>query len=272
MLRKLTAVAPRDNDSLTVRRGQALALVMVIFIIVTAALGCVNSIIRNLPAVGNSAIGLAFFALVYAINRRGQLRLAVTIFLSGGALLVINAAVITQRPIPVVFFLSVIVVMAAGLGSPHDPLIWAVGLTGVPFAINLLLYHSLTAPMEQFRLPEGTSMASVFFLELVAIGLLWMFAGTAYLTSQLLHGTLNESYATAADAAGALLCRRGHHRSRAMPSTTSWSSTRTRAGAWCSTGSSHANLGSSLALVELLGAGATYPAGEGQVDAGVHEL
>jgi two-component system cell cycle sensor histidine kinase/response regulator CckA len=75
-----------------------------------------------------------------------------------------------------------------------------VGLTGVPFAINLLLYRSLAAPTEQFRLPEGTSIASVFFLELVAIGLLWMFAGAAYLTSQLLHETLNESYDTAADA------------------------------------------------------------------------
>ncbi len=200
MLQKLTLVASHENDTLTLRRGQALALVMVLFMIVTGVQGSVNIIALNLQASVNSAIAFTLFLLVYVINRRGQVQRAISIFLSGGVLLIIYAAVVVERPVPAVFFLSVIVVIAAGFGRPRDPLIWAMGLTGAPFVINLILYHSLAAPAEQFRLPDGTSIASIFFLEIVAIGHLWMLAGSAYLTSQLLHEAINKSEATAARA------------------------------------------------------------------------
>ena len=38
MFQKLTAVAPRDNDSLTLRRGHALAQVLLLFMIISVLL------------------------------------------------------------------------------------------------------------------------------------------------------------------------------------------------------------------------------------------
>src|SRR3954468_12802800 len=99
MLQKLTAVAPRDNDALTLRRGNALALVMLLFLILGSTLASISLVDRDLPALINSTIGLGTFMLVFAINRSGRVRSAVVILLTGGTIITISGAIISQRPI-----------------------------------------------------------------------------------------------------------------------------------------------------------------------------
>src|SRR5687767_12674667 len=81
MLQKLTAVAPRDNDSLTLRRGHALAQVLLLFMVVSLGLGAISLIDNDQPAQISTAIGMVMFGLVYAINRAGSVRLAMLILL-----------------------------------------------------------------------------------------------------------------------------------------------------------------------------------------------
>ncbi|HJZ46986.1 MAG TPA: PAS domain S-box protein [Roseiflexaceae bacterium] len=195
MLDTLLAVSPRDNDSLTLRRGHALALLMLLFIAVVGALGCLDLIMHDLPALNNSLVGLALFTLVYALNRNGYVRFAVLLLLCGGALLAVNAAVVVGSPVPTVYFLSLTIIVAAAFGPPSTPLLWAMVLSSVPFGINLLLYHSPLASTALIPLPNGATMPSLFAQELFAIALYWMLAGTAYFSSRLLKQLLDESRA-----------------------------------------------------------------------------
>ena len=195
MLQKLTVVAPRNNDALTLQRGHALAQVMLLFMIVGIALGSISLIDHDLPAFINTAIALGVFVLVYTINRSGRVRQAMVILLSGGSIITISGASIAERPIPTLFFLGVIVVVAAAFGRPLTPIIWAAGLSIVPFILNLGVYGTLTASTELIALPDGHMLPSIFTQELEALALLWMLAGTAYLSSRLLNQQLEESRA-----------------------------------------------------------------------------
>jgi two-component system cell cycle sensor histidine kinase/response regulator CckA len=198
MLHTLLIVSPRNNDTLTLGRGRALAMVMLMFIAIVGALGCLDVIMGDLPALLNSVIGLGLFGLVYAINRSGHVRAAVSLLLVGGVLVTTNGAVVVGSPVPTVYFLGLTIVVAAAFGPPHTPLLWATALTGLPFVINMLLYDSPVAPAALIPLPDGATMPSLFAQELFAIALFWMLAGTAYLASRLLHQMLDESRAATA--------------------------------------------------------------------------
>ncbi|HEU5098862.1 MAG TPA: hypothetical protein VFU22_07585, partial [Roseiflexaceae bacterium] len=67
---------------MTIRRGQALALVLLLFLSVTVLQGALDfALRRDLRIALNTTIGLTLFALVYAINRSGRVRLAVLLLL-----------------------------------------------------------------------------------------------------------------------------------------------------------------------------------------------
>ena len=179
MLQKLTAISPRDNDSLTLRRGHALAQVLLLFMVVSVGLAALSLIDRDLPAQITTAIGMAIFVLVYTINRAGHVRLAMIILLIGGTCATISGAMITQRPIPMLFFLGLIVVVAAAFGRPLTPIVWASVLSAVPFLLNVGVYGTLLAPATPITLPDGDMLPSLLTQELEALALLWMLAGTA---------------------------------------------------------------------------------------------
>jgi PAS domain S-box-containing protein len=195
MLQKLTFVAPRDNDTLTLRRGHALAQVLLLLMVVGIALAALSLNDRDRPAQITTAIGMTMFVLVYAINRTGRVQLAMLILLIGGTCSTVIGAVISERPIPMMFFLGLIVVIAAAFGRPLTPIIWAAALSSVPFILNLSVYGTLTASTELIVLPDGRMLPSIFTQELEALALLWMLAGTAYLSSRLLNQQLDESRA-----------------------------------------------------------------------------
>src|SRR5262245_56265836 len=142
MLRALLAISPPDNNSLMLGRGRALAMVLLVFIGIVGALGCLNLVAGDLMGLINSVIGLGLFGLVYAINRSGRVQAAVSLLLIGGLLVTMNGAIVAGTPVPSVYFLGLTIVVAAAFGSPYAPLLWATSLSGVPFAINVLLYGS----------------------------------------------------------------------------------------------------------------------------------
>jgi PAS domain S-box-containing protein len=196
MLQRLTAVSQRENDRLTIRRGQALALVLLLFLVVTALQGALDFALRRDQRVAlNTAIGLTLFVLVYVINRSGRVRLAVLLLLGGGILSVINIAASIRTPIPAIYYLGLVVVIAAAFGRPNAPLAWATTISFVPFIINVLIYGTLLAPTATIVLPDGAKLPSILVQEVIALSLFWMLAGTAYLASRLLNQLLDESRA-----------------------------------------------------------------------------
>src|SRR4051794_15208905 len=124
MLQKLTVVAPRNNDVLTLRRGQALAQVLLLLMVIQVALGAISLRDRDVPAQITTVVGLAVFVLVYAINRAGRVRLATLILLIGGTVSSVLGTMIAERPVPMVFFLGLIVVVAATFGRTFTPIAW----------------------------------------------------------------------------------------------------------------------------------------------------
>jgi PAS domain S-box-containing protein len=194
MMRRLTTISPRENDPLTIRRGQALALVLPLFLVITGVLGSLDLALRRDYRVAlNTLVGLGLFVLVYAVNRSGHVRLAVKLLLWGGIIAVINNAVIVGTPLPSIYFLGLVVVLAAAFGGPYAPLIWAATISLVPFTVNLLIYGTLLAPTTTIVLPDGARLPSILVQEVIAVSLFWMFAGTAYLASRLLNQLLDES-------------------------------------------------------------------------------
>jgi two-component system cell cycle sensor histidine kinase/response regulator CckA len=200
MLKQLTAVAPRDNDALTLKRGHALAWTMLLFMVIGLALGGIALIDLDVPALINTAVGMVVFILVYAINRGGRVQLAATILIIAGGCITVSGAIVAQRPIPTLFFLGIIVVVAAAFGRPIAPLGWAAALSLTPFIINAAVYGSLLASTVPIVTPDGLIQPSIFSQELEALALLWMLAGTAYISSGLLNQLLDESRAATAQA------------------------------------------------------------------------
>src|SRR5260221_7583844 len=108
---------------------------------------------------------MGMFVLVYTINRAGQVRLAMLILLIGGTISTIIGAIIAERPLPMLFFLGLIVVVAAAFGRPLTPIIWAAALSSVPFIVNLGVYSTLVAPTALIVLPDGRWLPSIFTQE-----------------------------------------------------------------------------------------------------------
>jgi PAS domain S-box-containing protein len=200
MIQRLTFVSPRDNDLLTLRRGEALALVILLFMVVETGLTAISIADRDAGAQIDSALGWVVFFVVYFINRSGRVRLATNILMLVGTLITISGAIVAARPIPTLFFLGLIVVVAAAFGRPQTPLLWALGLSGVPVVINLAVYGAPFAPSAQVQLPDGRVLPSIASQELHSLALLWMLAGTAYLSSRLLNQMLDESRSATAQA------------------------------------------------------------------------
>jgi anti-anti-sigma factor len=219
MLRSLIAVASHDGDLLTLRRGQALAILLALFAAVEVLFGLFRIVFY--PDAGLHILLLALLLLLVAtfvINRSGRLRLAVNIFLGGLVTLMLASALMSGAPVPMVFFMGLVVVIAAAFTEPRAPIIWAAALTVVPFIINLLLYGSLLAPRYVVELPERYIVPSLFTMELAAIGLLWLLGGAAYLTTRLLHQVLDENRAAMlqSDADQRLLTQRTNELERTL--------------------------------------------------------
>jgi anti-anti-sigma regulatory factor len=205
MFSSLLVITPRDNDTLTLRQGRALALVVCLLIGVLAALAGFTFLTSDHPLdkqIG-TVVQVVVYAAVYAINRSGRVRLAVTIFLCDLAAAPIIFALVGQSPFPGVFFFTLPVVVATAFGRPRSPLIWAAGLTIATFAINLILYQSLLAPTQVIQIPGGRTLPSLFTIEILAIVIVWMVAGAAHLNSRLLYQAIGESQAAAARAEAA---------------------------------------------------------------------
>ena len=200
MAQWLTFVAPRDNDILTLRRGRALAVVMLMFLVVAAGLEAIALADSDGSAQATTLVAIAITALVYAINRTGRVQLAIKILMAGGTTILVGGAIANARPIPSLYFLGLIVVVAAAFGRPLTPLAWAAAFSPTPLLINAVVYGSALAPTQAITLPDGRIIPSILSQELQAIGLLWMLAGTAYLSSRLLNQMLDESRSATAQA------------------------------------------------------------------------
>src|SRR5690349_7418662 len=205
MFSTLLVIAPRDNDTLTLRQGRALSLVVCLLIGVLVALTGFTFLTRDHPLDKQlgTVVQVVMYAAVYAINRSGRVRLAITVFLFNLVAAPIIFALVAQSPVPAVFFFPLPVVVATAFGRPRSPVIWAVGLTIASFALNLILYHSLLAPTQLIQIPGGQALASFFTLEILAIAIVWMVAGAAHLNSRLLYQAIGESQAAAARAEAA---------------------------------------------------------------------
>jgi two-component system cell cycle sensor histidine kinase/response regulator CckA len=196
MLDKLLSTAPGEHDPLTLRRARALALICIVLMTSTVILGLLSLFLNDTPTrIFNTFFSLLFVLCVYLINRSGRLRLAITSFLVGSTLVVTGTAFTAHTPIPNMYFLGVLVATSAVFGKPRDPLRWAAVHTIALLVLNLLLYGSLLAPT--MPISEMGSL-SIFLLEVGALALLWILAGATYLTSQMLHQTIDESRATTA--------------------------------------------------------------------------
>ncbi len=212
MLNSLLLIEARDQDSLTLRRSRALALLLVALASISIVFGLLNVIVSStLQPLLNAIFGLILYGVIYTINRSGRLQIAVTILLAGQTIFPFVAAFFSRSPTPSVFFFSLIVVVAVAFGRPRDPLIWAGVLTFAPFVMNMLLYRSLLPPASLSAAPAGANPLPLLTIEILALLLLWLTAGASYLTAYLLQQTLEESRAathSAAEAQQALVVER----------------------------------------------------------------
>jgi anti-anti-sigma regulatory factor len=194
---------PAHADPILYRRSRALSILT---IMASGTIGLLALIIavtlQDLRIVLFALVSCLIYGTPYVINRTGRVGLAVNVFLAGQVLVFLASALINRTPIPGVFFMGVLVVIAAAFGRPRTPLLWAAGLSLVPFLINVLLYGAPVAPMATLTTPDGFAMQSIWRLELVAVGLLWLLAGASSVATWLLGSAVRDSR-TAADAATA---------------------------------------------------------------------
>ena len=195
MLQKLTVVAPRDNDSLTLRRGHALAQVLLLFMMIEVALAAL-SLNRSRSAGadhyrdrdGDVCAGVCDQSRRARAARDADLvdRWDMLHRHRSDHCRTTDPNDVLPRPDRR---------RRGGVRRPLTPIIWAAALSIVPFILNLGVYGTLAAPTVLIVLPDGRWLPSIFTQELEALALLWMLAGTAYLSSRLLNQQLEESHA-----------------------------------------------------------------------------
>jgi signal transduction histidine kinase/DNA-binding response OmpR family regulator len=196
MLSTLLDVHIQDSDPLIVRRSRSLAMLLLILIGISIPLALVDPLlIGNAQGLIINGAAILLFLAIYLINRSGQLALATTLLLAGFSLIPIGASALSGTPFPQIFFPCLIVVIAAALGSPRAPLIWAMIASFIPIAINLVLYGSVAPPPGPIVMPDGASTLPILVMELVALALYWMLAGISWLASRQLADTIAESRA-----------------------------------------------------------------------------
>ena len=195
---------PAHADPTTYRRSRALSILTILASAVIGLLALIIELTIHDDRIALFAlVSCLIFATPYIINRTGRVGLAVHVLLAGNLLVILASALINRTAIPAVFFMGLLVVIAGAFGQPRTPLLWAAVLTGVPFLINVLLYGAPIAPSVDLTTPEGFTMLSIWRLELVSLGLLWILASASALATWLLGGAVEDSRAAAATATAA---------------------------------------------------------------------
>ncbi len=205
MLQSLLYVAPRAQDVLTLRRARVLAILMLLYGGITLLMFIPAVATGDLWVGCGAGIGLALVGATYAINRSGRQKIAVTTFLIGQTSLPIALALSRGTPVPPVYFLTTVVVAAAMFCSPRVTLLWAAGLTGVPFLLNLLLYGAVGGPDARITVPGTSAGITILGLEFISISLLWVVAGATALSSHMLNQAIADSRAATARTEAALV-------------------------------------------------------------------
>lgn len=201
MLDTLLPRGARDQDVLTLRRGRVLAVLMLVFIGMAALLGLVGTLVeRNANALLPTLVQITLYGVILLVNRSGRVREAIWLFLAILSITPLALALIAGTPVPPVFFVGLVVAAAGAFGRPRDALLWATALTPLPLLINLLLYRSPLAPSAAIALPGGGVLPSLFALEFIALAVMWMLAGAAFLSSFLLTQALEDSQRARAQA------------------------------------------------------------------------
>ena len=194
---------PAHTDPTWYRRSRALSILTIMSSGTIGLLALIIALtLHDLRIVLFALISCLIYGIPYLINRTGRVGLAVNVFLAGQAPVFFASALINRTPIPGIFFMGVLVVVAAAFGRPRTPLLWAAGLTVAPFLINVLLYGTPIAPMATLSTPEGFTTQSIWRLELVGLGLLWLLAGVSSVATWLLGSAVQDSR-VAADTATA---------------------------------------------------------------------
>jgi anti-anti-sigma regulatory factor len=194
MLRGLLDVSLHDDTILARNRARALALLTLAIALVTGLTALTIFFVRDASnASFGSAITAVLFLITYAINRRGWLAAAVGVLLGGFSLLIVLISILAHSPLPSIYFMGLIVVIAAAFGRPRTALIWAGVLTLIPLIINLAVYGSPLAPTGRLTSPDGGSASSVFAMEVIVVTITWMLAGAAALATRLLYQALDQS-------------------------------------------------------------------------------
>jgi len=189
---------PAHADPTLYRRSRALNILTILSSGTVGLLALIIVLtIHDVRIVLFALVSCLIFGTPYLINRTGRVELAVNIFLAGNILVILASGLINRTAVPGVFFMGITVVIAGAFGRPRTPLLWAAALTVMPFLINVLLYGSPIAPMATVTTPEGFTMQSIWRLELVSLGLLWLLAGLSSLTTWLLGAAVRDSRAAA---------------------------------------------------------------------------
>src|SRR5262245_5224551 len=185
---------PAHMDPTWYRRSHALSILTIMSSGTIGLLALIIALtLHDLRIVLFALISCLIYGIPYLINRTGRVGLAVNVFLAGQVPVFFASALINRTPIPGIFFMGVLVVVAAAFGRPSTPLLWAAGLTVTPFVINVLLYGTPIAPMGILSTPEGFTTQSIWRLELVGLGLLWLLAGTSSIATWLLGSAVRDS-------------------------------------------------------------------------------
>jgi anti-anti-sigma regulatory factor len=196
MLQRLLEIRTRDSDPLTLRRGQSLAILLIILIVLTVLFSLADLLATgSLQGTLINGAAILLFLAIYAINRSGQLTLGVNIVLAGLSILPISASAFIGTPIPQIFFPCLTVVIAAAFGRPRSALIWAAIASLIPWLANLALFGSPLPPAGPVMLPNGAAAPPLLFFDLVAVALYWMLAGVSWLATRQLYLTIDESRA-----------------------------------------------------------------------------
>jgi rsbT co-antagonist protein RsbR len=192
----LLTIHTRAGDPLLLRRARSLAMLTIALVGISILAVLVEPLFSDtFDGLVVNGIAIPLFGAVFLINRSGRLMLAISIMLIGLLILPIFSAAMLGSPIPTIFFVGVTVVAAAAFGGPRAPLIWALIASGIPFAINLVLYGSVVPPSGPIRMPNGASGLSILMIELVAVAVYWMLAGISWLASRQLYDSIAESRA-----------------------------------------------------------------------------
>ncbi|HET9222986.1 MAG TPA: STAS domain-containing protein [Roseiflexaceae bacterium] len=196
MLHRLLKIQTRDADPLTLRRGQSLAILLIVLIVLTVLFSLADLLATgNLQGTLINGAAILLFLVIYAINRSGRLALAINIMLASLSVLPISASFVIGSPIPQIFFPCLIVVIAAAFGRPHSTLIWAAIVSLIPWLANLALFGSPLPPAGPVMLPNGAAAPPLLLFDVVAVVLYWMVAGVSWLATRQLYLTIDESRA-----------------------------------------------------------------------------